>query len=90
MSQESQNEINFGSLQNFLRNIGFDQSAKINDSLAFHHRQSGTIITLSIPSDRRTVRAADLLSVAMRLENEGLVDDCVLQEFKRGNLPLAS
>jgi len=90
MLHESQNEISFGGLQDFLRDIGFDQSVKINNSLAFHHRQSGTIITLSIPADGRTVRPADLLSVAMRLEAQGLVGESVLNQIKSGKLPMAS
>ncbi len=90
MSQESQNEMTFDGLQQFLRDTGFDQSVKINNSLAFHHRESGTIITLSIPADGRSVRSADLLSVAMRLESQGLVADSVLYQFKSGKLPMAS
>lgn len=83
-------EITFVGLQKFLRDIGFDQSARINNSLVFHHRESGTIITLSTPDDGRTVRSADLLSVAMRLERQGLVKESVLREFRSGRLPVAS
>jgi hypothetical protein len=88
MSHENQNEITFDSLQQFLRRVGFDQSAKIDNSLAFHH-ESGTIIVLSIPKDGRSVRSADFLSVMMRLETQGLVDDSVLEQFKLGKLPMA-
>lgn len=90
MSHENQNEITFEGLQRFLRRVGFDQSAKIENSLAFHHHESGTMIVLSIPEDGRTVRSADLLSVLMRLETQGLVDDSVLEQFKLGKLPMAS
>ena len=90
MSHKNQNEISFKGLQDFLRDIGFDQSIKINNSLAFHHRESGTIITLSIPVDGRTVRSADLLSLAMRLEAQGLVPELVLNQIRSGKLPLAS
>ena len=90
MSHESQNEISFDGLQEFLRSIGFDQSVRMNNSLAFHHRGSGTIITLTIPADGEAVRPADLLSIAMRLESQGLVDGAVLEQFKLGRLPLAS
>lgn len=62
----------------------------MDSSLAFHHRDSGTIIVLSIPRDGRSVRPADLLSVLIRLENQGLVDDSVLDQFKSGKLPMAS
>lgn len=90
MPPENQNEITFEGLKQFLCRIGFDQPARINDSLAFHHRESGTIIALSIPSDGRSVRSADLLSVLMRLENQELVDDSALDQFRSGKLPLAS
>ena len=90
MPPENQNEITFEGLKQFLCRIGFDQPAKIDGSLAFHHRESGTIIALSIPSDGRSVRSADLLSVLMRLENQELVDDSALDQFRSGKLPLAS
>ena len=90
MSQENQGEITFAGLKQFLCRIGFDQPAIIDRSLAFHHRESGTIIALSIPSDGRSVRSADLLSVLMRLENQGLVDDSALDQFRSGKLPMAS
>lgn len=90
MLDKNQNEITFEGLQKFLCHIGFDQHAKMDNSLAFHHRESGTIILLSIPKDGRSVRSADLLSVLMRLENQGLVDDSALDQFKSGKLPIAS
>lgn len=90
MPQECQDEMTFDGLQQFLRDIGFDQSVRINNSLAFHHRESGTIITLSVPADGRSIRSADLLSIAMRLESQGLIGDSVLHQFKTGKLPRAS
>ena len=90
MSHENQNEIDFDGLQDFLREIGFDQSVKINNSLAFHHRESGAIITLTVPTDGRTVRPADLLSISMRLEAQGLASETVLDQIKSGKLPVAS
>ncbi len=90
MSAKKQNEITFDGLRQFLCRIGFDQPAKINGSLAFHHPGSGTIIVLSIPKDGRSVRSADLMSTLVRLETQGLVDDAVLNRFKSGKLPLAS
>ena len=87
MSAANQNEITFDGLGEFLSRIGFDQRAEIGNSLAFQHHKSGTIIVLSVPSDGRSVRSADLLSVVMRLENEGLVPDEVLEQFKAGKLP---
>jgi hypothetical protein len=90
MSGESQNGITFDGLKQFLCRIGFDQPAKMRNSLAFHHPESGTIILLSIPKDGRSVRSADLLSVLIRLENQGLVDDSALDQFRSGKLPMAS
>jgi hypothetical protein len=88
--KNSQAEMTFDGLQQFLRDTGFDQSVKISNSMAFHHRESGTIITLSIPADGSTVRSADLLSVAMRLESQGLVGASVPHLLRSGKLPMAS
>ncbi len=90
MSNGTQNELTFGGLQKFLCRVGFELPAKINNLLAFHHPDSGTIIVLSIPEDGRSVRSADFLSVLMRLESVGLVDDSEIEQFKSGRLPMAS
>jgi len=90
MSNDTQDELTFAGLQKFLCRVGFEQPAKVNNSLAFHHPDSGTIVALSIPEDGRSVRSADLLSVLMRLESAGLVDDSELEQFKSGKLPMAS
>ena len=88
MPAANQNEITLEGLGRFLGRIGFDQRAEIGNSMAFHHHQTGTIIVLSVPSDGRFVRSADLLSVAMRLEAEQLVSDEMLEQFKAGKLPM--
>lgn len=90
MSSDAPHELTFDRLQQFLRRLGFQQPAKLKQSLAFHHPQSGTIIALSIPSDGRTIRPADLTSVLMRLEAAALVDHDELQQMKSGKLPMAS
>lgn len=88
--ERSRGDITFESLQDFLRRIGFDQSARVSNSLAFHHAESGTMIVLSIPNDGCTVSSADMLSIVMRLENQGLVGESALGRIKAGKLPLAS
>jgi len=90
MSNDTQDELTFAGLQKFLCRVGFEHPARVNNSLAFHHPDSGTIVALSIPEDGRSVRSADLLSVLMRLESAGLVDDSELEQFKSGKLPTAS
>lgn len=90
MPNDNGHELNLDGLLNFLRRVGFEQVAKVNRSLAYHHPCTGTIIALSIPEDGRSVRSADLLSVLMRLESAGLVDDSQLKQFKSGKLPMAS
>ena len=89
-SDSSQGEITFEKLKRFLLEVGFDQSACVSNTLAFHHRESGALVMLSIPKDGKSVRPADLLSVLIRLENYGLVSQSVLGQFKRGKLPMAS
>lgn len=90
MSEKSQKRIEFNGLQKFLTSIGFERAARVNKSLAFHHPDSGTIVTLTIPEDGREVRPADLLSILFRLENQGLVEESALKQFRIGKLPLAS
>lgn len=90
MIDDRQSEITFDGLQNFLKQLGFDQSAKINRTLAFHHHESGTIVMVSIPDDGKSVRSADILSIAMRLDSQGLASRGVLESFRAGRLPLAS
>jgi hypothetical protein len=90
MTKENQDEITFLGLQKFLCRIGFEQFAEEDKSLAFHHRETGTMILVSVPQDRRTVRPADLLSVSTRLEFQGLIDEVALNQFKSGKLPRAA
>lgn len=90
MSRENQSELTFEGLQQILVRAGFDRAATINRSLAFHHRSTGTIITLAIPEDGRSVRSADLLSVLTRLEANGLADPALLDRIKARRLPKAS
>ena len=89
MPRENQSEITFEGLKQFLCGIGFDQPVRIENALAFQHN-SGTLILLTIPDDGRTVRPADLLSVLVRLENQGLIDDSASKQFRSGLLPKAS
>ena len=90
MSEKSQDEISFDGLQKFLTSIGFQKTVQINQTLAFHHSESGTIVTLTIPQNGHKVRPADVLSIIVRLENQGLVDESMLGQFRAGKLPLAS
>lgn len=90
MTPENPAELTFDGLQKLLLQVGFAQPARVNRSLAFHHPESGTIVVLSIPDDGRSVRPADMLSVLMRLESAGLVNDAELRRLQSASLPLAS
>ena len=90
MSANIQSEVTFERLKQFLLTIGFEQPARANNTLAFHHRESETIVMLTVPDDGRSVRPADLLSILVRLENKGLVPESVLAQFRLGKLPAAS
>lgn len=87
---EKQNKIDFDGLQRFLINIGFKKFGQVRNTLAFQHPESGTIVTLAIPNDGHTVRPADLLSILVRLECEGLVDESIMDQLRIGKLPMAS
>lgn len=90
MPPRSPDKITFATLQQFLIEIGFASPVTIENSLAFHHAESGTLVMLAIPEDGETVHPADLLSVLVRLENEDLASQSVLKQFRAGKLPLAS
>ena len=51
-----------------MQETGFDRSFEINNSMAFNHGDTGTIITVSIPAEGQPFRSADLLSIAMRID----------------------
>lgn len=90
MAAECPSEITFDKLKQFLLTIGFAQPARVNNTLAFHHSESETLVMLTVPDDSQSVRPADLLSILVRLENKGLVPESVLAQFKLGKLPAAS
>lgn len=90
MSQGNRTEITFDGLKKFLRQIGYDQILQCSRSLVFRHPRSETLVMLSIPDDGCSVRSADLLSIRVRLENQGLIDDAAVSELEAGRLPMAS
>ncbi len=90
MSKENPGELTFDGLRRLLLKLGFSEPKTIRNCLALEHPASGTIIVLTIPADARTVRPADLLSVWVRLEANGLASEAVIDQLKIGRLPLAS
>ena len=90
MPRESQGKITYPQLKRFLIGLGFEEPAAVHPNPAFVHRKSGTVLILSSPTPSDRVRPADLLSVLVRLEHEGLASEDVLQQFRLGNLPKAS
>ncbi len=83
-------EITFSQLQAFLASLGFDRPAKVNRSHAFCHRSSGVVLIVTVPAKGERVRPADLLSILVRLENEGLANESQLDLIRLGQLPKAS
>jgi hypothetical protein len=90
MAGANQGEITFTHLRDFLVGLGFEQPASLQQSHAFLHRKSGVVLMVSAARDTGPVRPADLLSVLMRLECEGLASEADLQQFRSGRLPKAS
>jgi hypothetical protein len=90
MAGVNPNEITFAQLRRFLVDLGFEQPASLQQSHAFIHSASGVVLIVSAADDHGPVRPADLLSVWMRLEREGLASEAALQAFRRGQLPKAS
>jgi hypothetical protein len=90
MSRAGPGEITYPQLTNYLTGLGFVQSAAGKKSQAFVHGNSGTVLILAKPPPSKPVHPADLLSVLVRLESEGLASDADLQQFRLGKLPKAS
>ena len=90
MSNENQKEITFDRLSKFLISVGFSRSAKVNQTMAYHHDETGTIVTLTIPVEGQGVRSADLLSILVRLENQGIVEELALSQLRNGRIPFAA
>ena len=92
MATNNQNRVEVGmaAMQQFLQTVGFESIAKIGHSLAYRHRESGAVVTLTAGEHSGTVRPADFLSIKFRLESEGLVTDEAVAELNQGRLPIAS
>lgn len=90
MSSMTPGEITYAQLTTYLGRLGFEQSAASEKSQAFVHLDSGTTLVLARPAPAKPVRPADLLSVLVRLEYEGLASEAELKEIRHGKLPKAS
>ena len=87
MAPTNHGEITVAQLRGFLISLGFEQPMSVNRSQAFCHRKSGMVLVVSAAADREYVRPADLLSVLVRLESQGLASEADLRQFR---LPKAS
>ncbi len=90
MSYVIQSELSFEELKKYLCRVGFEKPARINNALAFHHTESGTVIALAAPENDDKVRSADLVTVSMRLKTLGVVEDAEIVPFNSGQLPDAA
>jgi hypothetical protein len=90
MSRKSPGAITYAQLTDFLTGLGFEQAAVSKKSQALVHRKSGTTLILAKPPPSKPVRPADLLSVLVRLEYQGLASESQLQDIRLGKLPKAS
>lgn len=90
MDDTNENDIDFQGLKHFLKGIGFEEIGKSGTALMLKHQESDTIVALTIPENGYSVRPADLLSIIVRLECQGIADEKTLERFRAGKLPLAS
>ena len=90
MAAAKKGEINLAQLRSFLLSLGFEQPISVNRSQAFRHRKSGTVLVVSASGASGSLRPADLLSVLVRLECEGLASESDLRQLRLGKLPKAS
>jgi len=90
MDNRNGHELDFQGLVQFLKEIGFEDTGIISSSQMLRHRESDTILAIAVPENGHSVRPADLLSIIVRLESQGIADEKTLDQFRAGKLPLAS
>lgn len=90
MAKENPGKITLSGIQVFLERIGFEPPYRVDRCLAFQHLASGTLVLFSVPDDGDSVRPADLASLLIRLEYNGLAEEGELNQFRAGRLPKAS
>ncbi|MCC7336787.1 MAG: hypothetical protein IT422_16975 [Pirellulaceae bacterium] len=90
MDDANENDIDFQGLKHFLKGIGFEEVGNPDTSLILKHQESDTIVAITVPENGHSVRPADLLSIIVRLEYQGIADEKTLEQFRAGKLPLAS
>ena len=90
MPNENQNSVTFERLKQYLKSAGFNRSLAMENTIAFHHEESGGIVTLTVPEDGTTVRDADLMSILIRLENNGIETEDRIRQLRHGQIPFAA
>lgn len=90
MPNENQNSVTFERLKQYLKSAGFNRSLAMENTIAFHHEESGVIVTLTVPEDGTTIRDADLMSILIRLENNGIETEDRIRQLRHGQIPFAA
>jgi hypothetical protein len=87
----SRNDLTHGQLDQLLRRLGFQVGKRTESCDAYYHAESETLILLPAADTNAPVRSADLMSVRLRLVNNGFLgDDTFVGFLEDGTLPLAS
>ena len=90
MPNENKDSVTFERLKQYLKSAGFNRSLAMENTIAFHHEESGVIVTLTVPEDGTTVRDADLMSILIRLENNGIETEDRIRQLRHGQIPFAA
>ena len=91
MSANAPGKITFAQLRRYLLALGFEElAAAVPGTKTMYHRSSKTLLVFTATPPSEPVRPADILSVLVRLEYQGLVSDEALDELRKGRLPKAS
>ena len=92
MTTDNQNlvSVSIPQMRAYLKSIGFERFGEVGKSTTFRHLESGTIVTLTQPMQGDLVRAADFLSIKIRLATKQLVSEDAVATFNQGRLPIAS
>ena len=90
MPNENKDSVTFERLKQYLKSAGFNRSLAMENTIAFHHEESGVIVTLTVPEDGTTIRDADLMSILIRLENNGIETEDRIRQLRHGQIPFAA
>ena len=59
MPNENKDSVTFERLKQYLKSAGFNRSLAMENTIAFHHEESGVIVTLTVPEDLSLIHISE-------------------------------